>query len=157
MADRPYPWVVGTYEAGTRNNPVLLKLQSLARKRWGFRNLGTYVVRNMNSHPVLSTHAIPAAADQGYGNTAEERKKAIQACTWYVEYAKELDVVCIHDYAAVPPRAWRCDRNEWKAFPNGELGPTYRGLHVELGKRALAMTAKEWEAVWRSLPRPPKL
>jgi len=80
MADRPYPWVVGTYEAGTRNNPVLLKLQSLARKRWGFRNLGTYVVRNMNSHPVLSTHAIPAAADQGYGNTAEERKKAIQAC-----------------------------------------------------------------------------
>lgn len=147
----------GTYKAGSSDNPVLKKLQDLAKRRWGFRNLGTFVIRDMHSHPVLSVHAVPAAADQGYGSTALERKKAIQACQWYVQYAKDLDIVCIHDYAANPPRAWRCDRDAWKAFPNGELGPTYRGIHIELGPRALAMTAAQWETIWRSLPRPPKI
>jgi len=153
---RPYPWTPGTYGIGRSRNPVLDKLQQLARRRWGFRNLGTFVVRDMHSHPFLSTHAIPAAGDQGYGTTTVERRKAIQAAAWYVKHADALDIVCIHDYAATPPRAWRCDRDTWKAFPNGELGPTYRGLHVELGPRALAMTAKQFEAVWRSLPKPPK-
>lgn len=156
MSSRPYPWVPGTYGIGKAKNPVLEKFQRLARRRWGFRNLGTFVVRDMRAHPFLSTHAIPAAADQGYGPSTAARRKAIQAAAWYVEHADALDVVCIHDYAANPPRAWRCDRASWKAFPNGELGPTYRGLHVELGKRALAMSPKAFEQLWRSLPKPPK-
>ena len=152
---KPYPWQPGTYTAGTGRNPVLDKLQDLAKRRWGFTNLGTFNNRAMNGHPeILSVHAVPAAADQGYKTGNKGRQAALEACRWYVQYAEQLDIVAIHDYMSNPPRAWRCDRNTWQTFPNNELGHGGHWLHVELGKRALAMTAAQWEKIWRGLPRP---
>ena len=153
----PYPYKPGTYKPADKKKPAVEKFQALAKRRWGFRNLGTLVVRPMNSdEKTLSVHATGNAADQGYTNTAADRKKAIEACRWYTrpDVAEKLGIVAVHDYMANPPRAWRCDRAEWRSFPNGELGPAYHGIHIEIGPRHAALSAKEFEMRWRSLPKP---
>ena len=154
---RPYPYKPGTYKAATGKKTGTEKFLDLCKRRWGFRNLGTWVVRPMNGNEtVLSVHATGAALDIGYGNTVKDRQKAVQACRWFAlpENARTLGIVAIHDYMANPPRSWRCDRESWQAQPNGELGPGGKWLHVELSPEAALWSAKKMDARWRSLPKP---
>lgn len=153
---RPYPYKPGTYKPATGKHSGLEEFSRLSRRRWKFSNLGTWVVRMMNGKNILSVHATANACDLGYGTTAKERQKALEACRWYArpDIAPILGIVAIHDYMANPPRAWRCDRDAWESFNNGELGAGGRWLHVELAPEYGVMPAKEYEALWRSLPKP---
>ena len=128
----------------------------MSRRRWRFRNLGTWVVRTMNGKPYLSVHATGNACDLGYGATAKGRQTALEACRWYSrpEVARTLGIVAIHDYMANPPRAWRCDRADWQGFNNGELGAGGHWLHVELAPEFGSLSAKAFRALWKTLPKP---
>ena len=152
---RPYPYNPGHYQAATKKAPGLETFYRLSKRRWGFRGLGTWVVRNMNGKPFLSVHATGAACDLGYGSSVKERQKAVEACRWFVAHNYKLGVVAIHDYAAPgAPRAWRCDRGVWTTYRDGELGAGGRWLHVELEPHMAGIPADEYEALWRSIPRP---
>ena len=110
----------------------------------------------MNGKPELSVHATGNACDLGYQASAKGRQTALEACRWYArpDIAPKLGIVAIHDYMSNPPRAWRCDRDAWRGFTDGELGAGGHWLHVELAPEFGAMPAKAYEAIWRSLPRP---
>lgn len=152
---RPYPYKPGSYGPANGKQPGLETFYRLAKRRWGFRGLGTWVVRMMHGKPYLSVHATGAACDLGYGTSAKERQKAVEACQWFVLHNFKLGVVAIHDYSAPGnPRGWRCDRGEWVTYANGELGAGGRWLHVELEPAMARMNAKTYEYLWRSLPRP---
>jgi hypothetical protein len=153
---RLYPYKPGTYKPATGKQTGLETFSKLSRTRWKFKNLGSWVVRMMNGKPELSVHATGNACDLGYGANAKGRQTALEACRWYArpDIAPKLGIVAIHDYMANPPRAWRCDRNSWRAFTDGELGAGGHWLHLELDEFHGAMPAKAYEALWRSLPRP---
>lgn len=153
---RKYPYYPGTYKPATGKQPGMETLVRLSRRRWGFSNLGTWVVRRMNGKPELSVHATGNACDLGYKNTMKGRQTALEACRWFTrpDVASTLGVVAIHDYMANPPRAWRCDRDEWRGFNNGELGAGGHWLHIEIDPVHGALPAKEFERLWRSLPKP---
>jgi hypothetical protein len=153
---RPYPYKAGTYKPATAKQPGLETFSKLSRTRFKFRNLGTWVVRLMNGHDLLSVHATGNACDLGYSTAGKDRKIALEACRWYArpDIAPKLGIVAIHDYMANPPRAWRCDRDAWRGFTNGELGGGGHWLHIELAPAFGAMDAKKYKAIWDSLPKP---
>jgi hypothetical protein len=152
---RVYPYRPGAYQAATGKQPGLEEFSFLCRRRWRFTNLGTWVVRQMNGKPYLSVHATGNACDLGYGSTVKARQTALEACRWLTrpDIAPKLGIVAVHDYAANPPRAWRCDRADWQGFANGELGAGGRWLHVEVEPQFGAMSRKAYRAIWKSLPR----
>lgn len=152
---RVYPYQPGQYQPATSKQSGLEEFLYLSRRRWRFRNLGTWVVRMMNGKPILSVHATGNACDLGYPATAKGRQTALEACRWYVrpDIAPTLGIVAVHDYMANPPRAWRCDRNEWQAFTNGELGAGGHWLHIELEPGFGSMDRKAYRRLWKSLPR----
>lgn len=151
-----YPYKPGTYTASPGKKSGLETFSKLSRRRWKFHNLGTWVVRRMNGKPELSVHATGNACDLGYGSTTKDRQKALEACRWYTrpDVVEALGIVAIHDYMANPPRAWRCDRDEWRGFPNGELGAGGRWLHVELAQGRAGLPSDVYERLWRSLTKP---
>ena len=153
---RPYPYKPGMYAPAKGKQSGLEEFSRLSRRRWGFKNLGSWVVRMMNGKPILSVHATGNACDLGYGTSVKERQKALEACRWYArpDIAPALGIVAIHDYMANPPRAWRCDRDAWQGFNQGELGAGGRWLHVELSPEFGALPAKTYEKLWRGLPKP---
>lgn len=152
---RHYPYQPGTYKPATKKQSGLEEFSYLCRRRWRFRNLGTLVVRRMNGKPDLSVHATGNACDLGYPANAKGRQTALDACRWLTRpgNATTLGVVAIHDYMANPPRAWRCDRDAWKGFNDGELGAGGHWLHIELDPAHGGLSAKEYRALWKSLPR----
>lgn len=152
----PYPYTPGSYKPATAKQPGLETFSRLSRRRWGFKNLGTWVIRRMNGKPELSVHATGNACDLSYTATAKGRQTALEACRWYTrpDVAEALGIVAIHDYMANPPRAWRCDRDAWKGFNDGELGAGGHWLHVELSPQMGSLNAKEYERIWRSLSKP---
>lgn len=157
MTKRVYPYPPGSYTAAKGKKTGTEEFIRLMKKRFGFSNLGSWVVRPMNGHEtILSVHATAAACDLGYGTSVKNRQKAVQACRWLAipEHASKLGIVAIHDYMANPPRSWRCDREAWKTQPNGELGPGGRWLHIELSKESALWSAKQMRAAWLSLPKP---
>jgi hypothetical protein len=156
MPTRPYPYTPGSYKAATGKQSGLEEFSYLSRRRWRFRNLGTWVVRMMNGKPYLSVHSTGNCCDLGYSATAKGRQTALEACRWYArpDIAPVLGIVAIHDYAANPPRAWRCDRDAWQGFANGELGAGGHWLHVELDPARGSLSAKAYRALWKSLPKP---
>jgi hypothetical protein len=153
--NRPYPYKPGTYKPATRKQPGIEEFSYLCRRRWRFRNLGTWVVRMMNGKPVLSIHATGNACDLGYQANAKGRQTALEACRWLTrpDVAPVLGIAAVHDYMANPPRAWRCDRSQWQGFNNGELGAGGHWLHVELEPKYGSMSRKAYRALWKSLPR----
>jgi hypothetical protein len=153
---RPYPYKPGMYAPSKGKQSGLEEFSRLSRRRWKFSYLGSWVVRMMNGKPILSVHATGNACDLGYGTTAKERQKALEACRWYArpDIAPKLGIVAIHDYMANPPRAWRCDRGEWQAFNDGQLGAGGRWLHIELAPDFGSLPAKTYEKLWRGLPKP---
>lgn len=156
MPTRPYPYRPGSYTAATGKQSGLEEFSYLCRRRWRFRNLGTWVVRRMNGKPELSVHATGNCCDLGYPATAKGRQTALEACRWFTrpEVATTLGIVAVHDYMANPPRAWRCDRDSWQGFNNGELGAGGHWLHVELDPAHGKLSAKAMRALWKSLPKP---
>lgn len=131
------------------------------RRRWGFKNLGTWVVRDMRGKPGQpSVHSSGAAMDIGYGPTKEDRAKAVQAWNWFLQNSKALGIVAVHDYSFGKfGRGYRCSRGEGSdgvlVYKNrGEsAGAGGRWLHVELDPH-MATSEDAIKAAWKALPRP---
>ena len=126
----------------------------LSRRRWAFSNLGTYVIRDVRNQPgVMSQHAAALALDLGYG--AKDRGKALEACAWLTKYADELGIALVNDYMhGTYGRTWLCSRAAWRVHTQNTIGIRYHGIHVELHSWAANLTAAQYEARWRALPRP---
>lgn len=157
MAKRPY--------TGTKDGIATAKragtewFTRAMANRWGFSNLGTFVVRDVRRKTgVLSTHATARAADSGYMNTAKARAKAVEVANWLADNADVLGIEAVHDYAyGKYGRGWRCDRGKWKTYTAKDNAGSVGGhwLHTELNP-AMADNAKALAAAWHSIPKPDK-
>jgi hypothetical protein len=136
------------------------KFVDLCKRRWGFTNLGTFVVRNIRGGKTLSTHSLGVAGDVGYPKTRAGRAQAKEAWDWFIEHSEALGLCELHDYAFGDyGRGYRCSRGEgqkgvkiFTATDNaGSIGGAW--LHFEL-EMDLAKDAKALEAAWRALPKP---
>lgn len=136
------------------------KFVDLCKRRWGFTNLGTFVVRNIRGGKTLSTHSLGVAGDIGYPKTRAGRAQAKEAWDWFIEHSEALGLCELHDYAFGDyGRGYRCSRGEgqkgvkiFTATDNaGSIGGAW--LHFEL-EMDLAKDAKALEAAWRALPKP---
>jgi hypothetical protein len=160
--NRPY---TGTKDGAAKGKrPGTEKLVELCKKRWGFSNLGTWVVRDMRGKPgQLSVHATARAADIGYGTGKDARNKAIEAFNWFLQNAAALGIEEIHDYAfSKYGRGYRCSRADknggvivYKDLASSAGTPGGTWLHVELSPE-MADDAAKFEAAWRALPKPGK-
>jgi hypothetical protein len=160
--NRPY---TGTKDGAAKGKrPGTEKLVELCKKRWGFSNLGTWVVRDMRGKPgQLSVHATGRAADIGYGTGKDARAKAIEAFNWFLQNAAALGIEEIHDYAFSKfGRGYRCSRADknggvivYKDLASSAGTPGGTWLHVELSPEMADDPAK-FEAAWRALPKPSK-
>lgn len=126
----------------------------LSRRRWPFSNLGTWTIRDVRNKPgTMSQHATARALDLGYD--PKDRAAALEACLWIVKYADELGVALVNDYMAGKfGRTWLCSRAAWKTHTTNTIGIRGHWIHVELHDWAAKLPADEYEALWRSLPRP---
>lgn len=126
----------------------------LARRRWAFSNLGTWVIRDIRNQPgVMSQHAAALALDLGYDTNG--RDTALAACDWFAQYADELGIALINDYMhGEHGRTWLCSRAAWRVHTSNTIGIRYRGIHVELHPWAAKLSAGQYEARWRAVPRP---
>jgi hypothetical protein len=124
----------------------------LSRRRWGFTNLGTWVVRDVRNQPgTMSQHATGRALDLQY----VDRAAALEACAWFVQYADQLGVALINDYMSGRyGRTWLCSRAAWRTHTTDTIGIRGHWLHVELHGWAARMDAGKYEQLWRDLPRP---
>jgi hypothetical protein len=160
--NRPY---TGTKDGAAKGKRAgTEKLVELCKKRWGFSNLGTWVVRDMRGKPgQLSVHATGRAADIGYGTGKDARAKAIEAFNWFLQNAAALGIEEIHDYAFSKfGRGYRCSRADkdggvivYKDLASSAGTPGGTWLHVELSPEMADDPAK-FEAAWRALPKPSK-
>ena len=156
---RKYPYYPVT-TPGTGKLAGTEKFVDLCKRRWGFTNLGTFVVRNIRGGKTLSTHSLGVAGDVGYPKTRAGRAQAKEAWDWFIEHSEALGLCELHDYAFGDyGRGYRCSRGEgqkgvkiFTATDNaGSIGGAW--LHFEL-EMDLAKDAKALEAAWRSLPKP---
>ena len=156
---RKYPYYPVT-EPGKGKLPGTEKFMDLCKRRWGFTNLGTWVVRNMRGKKTLSVHSLGVAGDIGYPKTRAGRAQAKEAWDWFIEHSEALGLCELHDYAYGDyGRGYRCSRGEgqkgvkiFTATDNaGSIGGAW--LHFEL-EMDLAKDAKALEAAWRALPKP---
>ncbi len=132
----------------------------LCNKRWQFKNLGTWVVRDIKGKPgSLSVHATARALDTSYGANKAAGKEAI---LWFVQYAAALGLEEVHDYSGITKkgcetwgRGWRIGRG-WKDWSADDNGGSQKAtwIHVELAPKYADMLAGDYEAVWRSVPKP---
>jgi hypothetical protein len=160
--NRPY---TGTKDGAAKGKrPGTEKLVDLCKRRWGFSNLGTWVVRDMRGKPgKLSVHATGRAADIGYGTGKGARTKAIEAFNWLLQNATALGIEEIHDYAFGKfGRGYRCSRADknggvivYKDLASSAGTPGGTWLHVELSPEMADDPAK-FEAAWRAIPKPSK-
>jgi hypothetical protein len=138
--------------AAKGKRPGTEKLVDLCHRRWDSKNLGTWVVRDMRGKPgQLSVHATGRAADIQFPN---DKVKA-QAVDWFVAHADALGIEEIHVYDAGKwGKGWRVGRG-WKQWTESDNGgtPGADWLHVEISPE-FADDAEEFEAAWRSLPKP---
>ncbi len=156
---RKYPYYPVT-TPGTGKLAGTEKFVDLCKRRWGFTNLGTFVVRNIRGGKTLSTHSLGVAGDIGYPKTRAGRAQAKEAWDWFIEHSEALGLCELHDYAYGDyGRGYRCSRGEgqkgvkiFTATDNaGSIGGAW--LHFEL-EMDLAKDAKALEAAWRALPKP---
>jgi len=156
---RKYPYYPVT-TPGTGKLAGTEKFVDLCKRRWGFTNLGTFVVRNIRGGKTLSTHSLGVAGDIGYPKTRAGRTQAKEAWDWFIEHSEALGLCELHDYAFGDyGRGYRCSRGEgqkgvkiFTATDNaGSIGGAW--LHFEL-EMDLAKDAKALEAAWRALPKP---
>ena len=132
----------------------------LCNRRWHFKNYGTFVVRDIKGKPgTLSVHSTARALDTFYGANKTAGKQAI---LWFVEHAAALGVEEVHDYSGITKkgcetwgRGWRIGRG-WKDWTAENNGGSQKAawIHVELAPKFADMSPAEYEAVWRSVPKP---
>lgn len=114
--------------------------QNLLCKRFGARNLGTWVVRNMRGKNLLSVHATGRAGD----TMPKNRRDALRIIAWLETNAELFEVEEIHDYLydidgdgpqVGYGRGWRVGRGwkVWTARDNG--GPGGLWVHWEISPR----------------------
>lgn len=149
---------------GKKASPVVSWFVKAMGRRWGFKNLGIYVnrpVRNPYAKGALSVHASGWACDIGYPSTRAGRRTAVEAWEWLIAHSEQLRIAEIHDYRwGEFGRGYRCSRGEGSAgvveYQNAKESAGRGGcwLHVEIENSW--ETAKEFEAMWRSLPNPKK-
>lgn len=149
---------------GKKASPVVSWFVKAMGRRWGFKNLGIYVnrpVRNPYAKGALSVHASGWACDIGYPSTRAGRRTAVEAWEWLLAHSEQLRIAEIHDYRwGEFGRGYRCSRGEGQAgvleYRNARESAGRGGcwLHVEIENSW--ETAKEFEAMWRSLPNPKK-
>ena len=168
---RKYPYYPVT-TPGTGKLAGTEKFVDLCRRRWGFTNLGTWVVRPMRGKKTLSVHSLGVACDIGYPRTRAGRAAAREAWDWFMANTEALGICEAHDYAYRNPkqpesdktswgRGYRCSRGEGtepksvKIFTAKDNAGTPGGawLHIEL-EMDMATDAKALEAAWRALPKP---
>ena len=156
---RKYPYYPVT-TPGTGKLAGTEKFVDLCKRRWGFTNLGTFVVRNIRGGKTLSTHSLGVAGDIGYPKTRAGRAQAKEAWDWFIEHSEALGLCELHDYAFGDyGRGYRCSRGEGqkgvKIFTATDNAGSFGGawLHFEL-EMDLAKDAKALEAAWRALPKP---
>ena len=161
MTARKYPYYPVT-KPGTGKLAGTEKFVDLCKRRWGFTNLGTFVVRNVRGGKTLSTHSLGVAGDVGYPKTRAGRAQAREAWDWFIEHSEALGLCELHDYAFGDyGRGYRCSRGEgqkgvkiFTATDNaGSIGGAW--LHFEL-EMDLAKDAEALEDAWRALPKPIK-
>jgi hypothetical protein len=161
MTNRKYPYYPVT-KPGTGKLAGTEKFVDLCKRRWGFTNLGTFVVRNVRGGKTLSTHSLGVAGDVGYPKTRAGRAQAREAWDWFIEHSEALGLCELHDYAFGDyGRGYRCSRGEgqkgvkiFTATDNaGSIGGAW--LHFEL-EMDLAKDAEALENAWRALPKPTK-
>ena len=80
--------------AATGKRPGTEELQRLLCKRYGAKNLGTWVVRNMRGKNSLSVHATGRAGD----TMPKNRKDALDMIALLERHADLWEVEEIHDY-----------------------------------------------------------
>lgn len=157
MRKRPYTGTTDGAAAGKR--PGTEWLARALRARWGFTNLGTWVVRDMRGRPgQLSVHATGRALDSGYMNTVAARNKAVEVANWLADNADALGIEEIHDYAhGRYGRGWRCSRGKWKTYTAKDNAGSINGrwLHIELTPQ-MADNAKKLNEAWDAIPKPSK-
>ena len=78
MSNRPYPYYP-VKEPGKGKLAGTEKFVELCRKRWGFTNLGTWVVRPMRGKKTLSVHSLGGAGAIGYPAPRDGRATAREA------------------------------------------------------------------------------
>lgn len=154
---RPY---TGTKDgAATGKRPGTEWLARALKARWGFTNLGTWVVRDMRGKPgVLSVHSTGRALDAGYLNTVKARAKAVEVADWLAANAAVLGIEEVHDYAyGKYGRGYRCSRDAWKTYTATDNAGSIGGkwLHIELNPK-MADNATALKTVWDATPKPDK-
>lgn len=145
---RPYPPATAPAKG---KRPGTEKFVDLACRRYKFKNLGTWQVRDMRDRPgILSVHATGRALDLGY----TDRPTALAAMRWFVDNNTALGITLINDYMQGKFGAtWKCDRQTWKVHQKSTLGQRGHWFHVELEDWA-ADDPVLLERIWRSIPRP---
>ena len=144
----------------TGKRPGTERFVILCDKRWQFKNLGTWVVRDIKGKPgTLSVHATARALDTSYGTNKAAGKEAILC---FVQHAAALGLEEVHDYSGITKkgcetwgRGWRIGRG-WKDWSADDNGGSQKAtwIHVELAPKYADMSAGDYEAVWRSVPKP---
>jgi len=150
--------------------PGLVKFMEIAQKRWGFSNLGSFGVRQMNNPKAdpkdpkwLSVHATGRACDLGY----KDRAKAEEAWNFLIANTEVLGIEELHDYGYDDNvndkqlgwgRGYRCSRGEgnkgvkiYNAQDNaGSQGGKW--IHIELSPE-MADDDRKFVAAWKSIPK----
>jgi hypothetical protein len=144
----------------TAKRPGTERFVVLCNKRWGFKNLGTWVVRDIKGKPgTMSVHSTARALDTSFGADKASGKQAI---LWFVQHAAALGLEEVHDYSGITKkgcekwgRGWRIGRG-WKDWTESDNGGSQKAtwIHVELAPKYADMSAGDYEAVWRSIPKP---
>ncbi len=155
---RPYPYYPA--KPGKGKLPGTEWFVHACNRRWGFKNLGTYVLRDIRGKPgQVSVHATGAALDIGFNGAKPDT--IAEAWNWFMDHTRELGIVEAHWYTKPGTKygiGYRCSRGEgdagiiqWTATNNGGKGGQW--FHIELSPEMAASEKKISEA-WRSLPKP---
>lgn len=157
-AHRPYPYYPAKPGRGKLAGTEWFV--HACNRRWGFKNLGTFVLRDMRGKPgQVSVHATGAACDIGFAGM--KPAEVLEAWNWFMAHTRQLGIVEAHWYTKPGTKygiGYRCSRGEgeagciqWTASNNGGRGGAW--FHVELAPEFAASAEKMSEA-WRSLPKP---
>lgn len=118
-----------------------------------FRNLGSWVVRDMRGKPgKQSVHATGRAFDLGFKNYED----AQALCDFLTRHWEAFGIEAIIDYYPRPfGRGWRCDRLRWIDYKKKTVSgaPGGRWIHVEISNE-VADDAAYIDAVFTCLLTP---
>jgi hypothetical protein len=157
--NRPYPYYPVTKPAKGKKAGTEWFVHACER-RYKFKNLGTFVVRDMRGKPgQLSVHSLGVALDIGFNG--QSAKVVADAWQWFMDNTKALGIVEAHWYTKPGTKygiGYRCSRGEgdagcivWTADNNGGKGGAW--FHIELADE-FALSEEKMSEAWRSIPRP---